>query len=84
MYACLWKPEIDSIFPVTLHSIISITITIIVVVLLTKSYYVALVGLELASASQEQGSEKLTPTYFFESGSLAKPKPTDFARLVDP
>lgn len=48
MHACLWKPEIDSIFPVTLHSIISITITIIVVVLLTKSYYVALVGLELA------------------------------------
>lgn len=48
MYACLWKPEIDSIFPATLHSIISITITIIVVVLLTKSYYVALVGLELA------------------------------------
>lgn len=40
VYACLWKPEI--------HSIISIIITIIVVVLLTKSYYVALVGLELA------------------------------------
>lgn len=47
VYACLWKPEIDSIFPVTLHSI-SITITIIIVVLLTKAYYVALVGLELA------------------------------------
>lgn len=44
VYACLWKPEIDSIFPITLQGI-SI---MIIVVLLTKSYCVALVGLELA------------------------------------
>lgn len=45
VYACLWKPEIDSIFPITLHSI---NIIIIAVTLLAQPYYVALVGLELA------------------------------------
>ena len=45
VYACLRKPEIHSIFPITLHSISS---TIIVVVLLAQFYYVALVGLEFA------------------------------------